>query len=224
MIFDPENDAWYKDITNENKIRQYIEEEDLNRAYDFLHCFLLGSGLDSNAEFREIVEEYREDRTETIKIDLTEFLKRNFGQLNKPLRTIFKFSEKFYIEDSNEKVRVLFVWEDIDLEEDFEGLPDKTYIQPLRNLNEDLVTYITVHNVLRPNGYKILAVSYPGAQGDRVILIEPEKGRRQKRKYLDVISFSSEKDITTLQENKGKFSSDRVQSSINEVVKYHKKS
>ncbi|HLG34317.1 MAG TPA: hypothetical protein VI757_05500 [Bacteroidia bacterium] len=81
------------------------------------------------------------------------------------------------------------------------------------------VTYISVHNVLRENGYKLIAVSYPGAQGDRVILAEAGTGRRQQRRYIDIISFLP-KSHTALQENKGKFSPASIQHEIKELAKY----
>ena len=76
-----------------------------------------------------------------------------------------------------------------------------------------------VHNVLKQNDYKIIAVSYPGAQADRVILIAPGTGRKQERRYIDIISYLPNK-YTTLQENKGKFSRAQTQNDIDELRKY----
>ncbi len=85
--------------------------------------------------------------------------------------------------------------------------------------DEDDITYISVHNVLRQNGYKLIAVSYPGAQGDRVVLAEAGTGRRQQRRYIDIISFLP-KSHSALQENKGKFSPASIQHEIKELSKY----
>ncbi len=90
----------------------------------------------------------------------------------------------------------------------------------MKNIDEDLVTYITIHNILRPQGYKILAASYPGAQGDRVILIEAKKGRKQQRRYVDVIAFYDKKNISTLQSNKGEFNSKVIQKEIDEMKNF----
>jgi hypothetical protein len=62
-------------------------------------------------------------------------------------------------------------------------------------------------------------VSYPGAQADRVVLIAPGTGRRQERRYIDIISYLPNK-FTTLQENKGKFSLAQTQKDIDELQKY----
>ena len=55
-----------------------------------------------------------------------------------------------------------------------------------RDLNEDLITFSSVE-IYKKLGCKLLAVSYPGAQGDRCIL-EDGKGRKNKRIYVDIIA------------------------------------
>lgn len=52
-----------------------------------------------------------------------------------------------------------------------------------------------------------------------MILVEPETGRRQKRKYLDIICYLPEK-TTNLQENKGAYQPGKVQKDISELSKY----
>jgi len=219
MTFILNNDAWYKDIPKENEIDEYIKKHGLKRGFDFLYCFMLGSGLFRNDDFKSIVSEYEKSSSECLKIDLTDFINNNFLRLNKALRTIFTFSKAFYIEDADRKKRVVFSWKNIEAECSLVDT-NKTVLRKLTELDEDLVTYITIHSILRPNKFKILAVSYPGAQGDRVILIEPGTGRRQKRKYVDIISYLPSKKITTLQEDKGKFSLKDIQDCINEISKY----
>lgn len=61
-------------------------------------------------------------------------------------------------------------------------------IEILKNngLNEDLVTYSSVE-LYKKLKCRLLAVSYPGAQGDRCLL-ETEKGRNNKRIYIDIIA------------------------------------
>ena len=76
-----------------------------------------------------------------------------------------------------------------------------------------------LHNVLKKNEFVILAVSYPGAQADRVVLIAPGTGRKQERRYIDIISYLPKK-FTNLQENKGKYSPSEIQKEINELTKY----
>lgn len=218
MMFSETNNAWYKDINQENTIEKYIEEHGLREAYDFLVCFSLGSGLYKNSEFMEIVRKCKRQSL-TININLTEFIVSNFFELNKQLRTIFGYSSLFVIEDTYNRRRVIFNWTPYNEPSFFERYQNVGAIYERNILEEDDVTYITVHNILRPNDYEIIAVSYPGAQADRRILIQPGTGRRQPRKYVDVISFLPKK-FTNLQENKGLFSSTEVQNDIIEMSKY----
>jgi len=219
MMLDEGNDAWYKDIPKEDEIRNYIKRNGLSTAYDFLYCFALGSGLHNNKEFMDIVKAQKKTSFKTATIDLTPFIKNNFFKLSKPLRTIFGFSSLFAIEDSNGERRVILNWKHYDEPDFFKGYADVTPIVERTILEEDDVTYITIHNILRPNGYKIIAASYPGAQADRVILIEPGTGRRQKRKYIDIICYLPDR-TTNLQENKDIFQSREIQEDINELSKY----
>jgi hypothetical protein len=219
MLFSRENDAWYKDTPEEEQIRRYIRENGLSNAYDFLLCFSLGSGLYNNKNFMDIIKQYEGQTSRVATIDLTDFILTNFFDLNKALRTIFGYSSLFAIEDDDGQKRVIFRWKPYNEPTFFQKYSDATSIYERRILEEDDVTYITVHNILKPNGYKIIAVSYPGAQADRRILIEPGTGRRQPRKYVDVISFLPRK-VTSLQENKGLFSPIEVKNSINEMSMY----
>ncbi|KLI44473.1 hypothetical protein SZ52_01720 [Brachyspira hyodysenteriae] len=68
------------------------------------------------------------------------------------------------------------------------------------NTKEDIITYASVQ-LLKKAGCDILAVSYPGAQGDKAILIG--NGRKTKRIYIDIISYKkSNKILVLLHENK----------------------
>jgi hypothetical protein len=221
MMFDEENDAWYKDIPKETEINHYIKQNGLTTPYDFLYCFALGSGLHENEEFMAVVKKFEKDVSQTIKINLTDFIKQNFFRLSKPLKTIFQYSILFVIENRLGERKVIFEWEPYEEPELFEDYGDATSIKERTVFEEDDVTYITIHNILRPNGYRIIAASYPGAQADRVILVEPKTGRRQKRKYLDIICYLPEK-ATNLQENKGIYQSSQIQQDINELSKYKK--
>jgi hypothetical protein len=219
MMFNKNNTSWYKDTPNESKITSYLAKNGLKTTDDFLHCFSLGSGTIANVKFQTFLQKFKNNSNETVKIDLSTFLNVNFHTLNKSLRTIFKFSKQFHIIDTDGKTRVKFVWQPFSTENNFATFPNVTPIQLRTLLDEDDITYISVHNVLKNNGYKLIAVSYPGAQGDRVVLAEAGTGRRQKRRYIDIVSYLPQKH-TVLQENKGKFTPSQIQSEINELAKY----
>lgn len=91
------------------------------------------------------------------------------------------------------------------------------------DITEDEVTYAIIHRVLIPNKFRIVSVSYPGAQGGMAVLTEPGKGKSQKRSYLDVIALAP-KDVSTfdvlLNENKGEFSTAGVKSDVEKLRKY----
>jgi hypothetical protein len=221
MLFSTNNDAWYNGTPEEDQIRNYINRNGLSTPYDFLLCFSLGSGLHRNRIFMDIVNGSKSNRSQSVIIDITDFIQKSFSELNKPLRTIFGYSSLFAIEDDNGEKRVVFKWKPYDEPAFFAQYPAITPIFERRMLEEDDITYISVHNILVPNGYKIIAVSYPGAQADRRILIQPGTGRRQPRKYIDIISFLPNR-VTSLQENKGPFSGTEIQNDIDEMSNYKK--
>ncbi len=219
MLFDKNNTAWYKDTTNEKVITNYLKRNGLETASDFLHCFLLGSGTIKNEKFVKLTKNFISSKSKSISIDLSSFLSQNFFTLNKALRTVFKFSKQLHITDTAGEIRIKFVWNKFNFANDFTKFPAITPIQNRTVFDEDDITYISVHNVLRQNGYKLIAVSYPGAQGDRVVLAEAGTGRRQQRRYIDIISYLP-KSHSVLQENKGKYAPKSIQSEITELAKY----
>lgn len=219
MLFNADNNAWYKDTPKEDEIQDYIEEKGLTNGYDFLYCFMLGSGLYNNADFKEIVEIYKDKEDNILTVDLTNFLKNNYPNLNKAMRTIFKNSIFLKITDGNNELRVKFIWDEFNKDEDYKSFPNVSKINERDCFDEDDVTYITVHNILKINKFSIIAVSYPGAQADRVVLVAPGTGRRQERRYIDIIAYLPKK-CTNLQENKGNYSPSQIQKEINELSKY----
>ena len=219
MLLTAQNDAWYKDTPQESAISGYIKKSGLTTAYDYLYCFALGSGLHSNAEFMDVVRKFEGNPAKMVRYDLTRFIERNFSSLNKPLRTIFGNSRLFAIEDSSGNRRVTFTWQPYEELEFFKDYPATTPLRERTSFDEDDVTYVSIHNILRPNGYRIVAASYPGAQGDRVILVQSGTGRRQQRTYLDIVAFLPDR-FTNLQENKPRFVRDTIQEDIDVLAKF----
>ena len=84
------------------------------------------------------------------------------------------------------------------------------------DVEEDEITYISVHDIFRPNNYIVIAKSYPGSQGDRAILPQKDKGRSQLRVFVDIIAYLPDKH-TNLQENKPVFSNKSIQSDIDKL-------
>ncbi len=220
MIFDKDKNEWYKNVPKEKQIKEIIKKTGLRKPEDFLRVFYLGSGLQSIIKFGDLKRYVIKSNDSILILNLSKFIVKYWEELNKPLKTIFKFSKQFYIIDKNGNKKVVFKWNNI-------NPPSQEHIErkvtPLKNItdiDEDLVTYITIHNVLKQQNYKILAASYPGAQDDRVILTMAGSGRKQPRRYVDVIAFSIKKNISALQSNKGTFSSALINKEINELKNY----
>lgn len=89
-------------------------------------------------------------------------------------------------------------------------------------VDEDEVTYVIVHKVLIPNGFKIVSISYPGAQGGGAILPNPELGKAQPREYPDIIAIPPKcsKIDVVLNESKGMFSKANVEKDIAKMLLY----
>lgn len=91
-------------------------------------------------------------------------------------------------------------------------------------VDEDEVTYAIVHRVLIPNGFKIVSVSYPGAQGGGAVLPNPELGKAQPREYPDVIALppSGSNIDVVLNESKGMFVKTQVEKDVEKILLYKK--
>lgn len=107
------------------------------------------------------------------------------------------------------------------------GFGQKSSITPVelisREVDEDEVTYALVHRVLQPNGFQIIAISYPGAQGGSPILPETGAGRRQKRVYPDVIALPPAARVdfdALLNESKGMFEQASVLADVGKLQRY----
>ena len=90
-----------------------------------------------------------------------------------------------------------------------------------REVDEDEVTYAIVHRVLRPAGFNIISISYPGAQGGNAVLPHPEAGKAQERIYPDVIATvpgGSSIDVL-INESKGMFSRE-VEQDVKKVLMF----
>ena len=103
---------------------------------------------------------------------------------------------------------------------------ENTLPTPLKKIeqfvDEDEVTYAIVHNVLIPNGFKLVSVSYPGAQGGNAILPFPENGKSQERIYLDTLALppvDSGFDVL-INESKGMFKISEIKRDVDKISKF----
>lgn len=137
-------------------------------------------------------------------INITKFISDNFNSFNKQLFAIFSNSDKLLIQDKKEKNRIILRWDNIQGIFEGESNIKTTKIKERDFIEEDDITYIVAHQVLKKNGFKIISLSYPGAQGDRAILPQAGTGRGQSRKYIDIVACYPGKYLD-LTENKGSY-------------------
>lgn len=142
--------------------------------------------------------------------DLMNCLNSNLSVIN----NLLHFGEKIILCDLSDNVIVEIKWnlELVDnyyLTERKKSLTTPKIKMPIKLLpndiiNEDVVTFASM-SVFLMNNMKNIAVSYPGAQGDRKIL--QGTGLTTKRDYIDIISVhkcSDDEYDVFLQENKKK--------------------
>lgn len=89
-------------------------------------------------------------------------------------------------------------------------------------VNEDEVSYTLVHRILKPNGFNIVSVSYPGAQGSMAVLPQPELGKAQPREYIDIIATppaGCNIDVV-LNESKGMFQLSEIVKDVAKIMLY----
>ena len=107
-------------------------------------------------------------------------------------KSIFFLSTKLLLTDVNRKVICSIQWNNNPIEKYKKTLYKTNYlpidIEPLTNTSakEDIITFASVE-LYKKLQYDLLAVSYPGAQGDRCILTG--NGRNVLRTYIDIIAY-----------------------------------
>lgn len=170
--------------------------------------------------------------------DLTNIKKEIFS--NKVLFSLIVFGDGIVVHSCDNSLKINIYWS---REKLFGKAPKKTleYLKSVLNsndspkalnikqvteeINEDEVTYINVHQILKKNGFKIVSVSYPGAQGDLSILPDRAKGRSQERLYIDIIAWlpsllHSHSRELTLEEAKGRFVETKINQDVNKLKSF----
>lgn len=211
FVFDAAKKTWYDGAAQSALVERHVRDSRLAAPYDYALCFALGTKIDDR--LRGPLALVRNGRRE---VDIDEFLNANYDTLPKALRIIFSFSDRLELRSPEGDAMVAFTYR--------RRTPRRTAVRyppaPLvrAGMTEDDVTYLIVHDVLRKNGLEIVAVSYPAAQGDRVMLIEKSTGRTQRRDYIDLV-FLTRANIH-LQENKARFAQGAVKKDVDKLRLY----
>ncbi|MHA1284809.1 MAG: hypothetical protein ACTSQP_20090 [Promethearchaeota archaeon] len=145
---------------------------------------------------------------------------------NNTIKNILFYSDKIILTNKERNIILSIKWNKEIIENYFEEIKINTYnyLMPLplrkcqnKDINEDIITYLCVQ-IIRKSKFRIIAVSYPSAQGERCILIG--EGRHTKRKYIDIIAikkFDSNFNIL-LQENKDNLNNISVKKDIKKMI------
>ncbi len=189
-----------------------------------------------NALLEKVDEAIKKDLPLDAEFDITDVILKNRSNISgRVIMTVCYFLDGLLLNQNGLKI----IWDRFKLleterENFLEGLRRKFGFDvpsepiPVRllteNCNEDEITYAVVHRVLLPNNFRVVSVSYPGAQGGAAVLPEPGTGKSQKRNYLDVVAFppkeSKAKFDILLDENKGMFAAKKVEDDIAKLRKY----
>ena len=191
-------------MTNKDEMIKYVSEHKSSfSTEDAKYVFFRGLGIDRF--FKKINIEKN-----VIILDDAELLNYLRTASGFALKSIFILSKSIILTDKNRKIRLTIQYNRNVIDEYLKILNSFTYeVTKIRqiesnDITEDIVTYASAH-LLKTAGMKILAISYPGAQGDRCMLIG--EGRNVNREYIDLIAYSEDQDNSinlTLHESKDK--------------------
>lgn len=191
---------------NKDEMLKYVSNHKENfSSEDAKNVFFKGLGIDKY--FKKV--NISDGNVVLDDEEMIDYLKKSSGFA---LKSIFILTSNIVLTDKKRNVLLNIQYNRKVIDDYVEILSNFTYdITPIKQLssqdiNEDIVTFASAH-LLKKAGMKILAISYPGAQGDRCMLIG--KGRKVKREYIDLIAYSKAMNdtiILALHESKEKIS------------------
>ena len=187
---------------------------------DAIHVFTCGLNIDHAIRFERI-----SDHNYIIKDDVL----RQFLLTHKSIvpKTIFFLSTELRLTDKNRDIICTVKWSKKPILEFLNSVSTSNTtpirIKPLTidEAKEDIVTFASVELYKKLN-MNLLAVSYPGAQGDRCILTG--SGRNVLRKYVDIIAYKTKGNgiLVFLEECKSDFSKSLSDvDKLNKIVSNH---
>lgn len=189
----------FNNLATEEELYRRFEEGEVTTPADYADS--LADAISFEEDFREHVD------LSGNSADLSEFLNGQFDDLPSCWRLLFLYSEEHRLLDGHRNEVFTFTWDSFDRDPfaSFQTHSDGRAASPLRTrkgVSEDFVTYASLE-VYRENGFTPIATSYPGAQSDKPILPDFEKGGRgQRRTYPDAVAVGDDSSLC-LQESKG---------------------
>ena len=135
-------------------------------------------------------------------------------------KSIFFLSTKIILTDQYRRTICSISWNSTPIKEYLNTLYNANYtpleLSPLNHstAKEDIVTYASIE-LYKKMQCNLLAVSYPGAQGDRCIL-SGRAGRKASRTFIDIIAYKENSGVTTVYLEECK---DTISKSVNDSRK-----
>lgn len=126
------------------------------------------------------------------------------AKLSRPGMAIFSSCDRFEVTDTADRVLLDLRWTTMPVAPVVGHSVDATAIRTTDRLTEDEVTYCIAHDVLASQGFTLISVSYPGAQGDFALV--SGTGRKASRTYIDIVAVKAGHWLS-LTESKGKTNS-----------------
>ncbi len=180
-------------MSNKAEMIKYVSEHKTSFSKeDAKYVFFKGLGIDRYFKKASI-------ENDVIELDDAELLHYLRNASGFALKSIFILSSSIILTDNRRKTLLTIKYNRNVIVKYLMVLNEFTYeITKIRQLssddiNEDIVTYASAY-LLKAAGMKLLAISYPGAQGDRCMLIG--EGRKVNREYIDLIAYGREKNDT----------------------------
>ena len=179
-------------LSRKNELLNYVTEiiNHNNNVFtdeNALHIFTYGLNIEQSIEFVRVNEHEYKIEDEILK----KFLLTHQSIVAK---TIFFLSTELRLTDKNRNIICTIKWSEKPIREYLNHLHTNNYrttkISPLSmgDAKEDIITFASVELYKRMQ-CELLAVSYPGAQGDRCILTG--SGRKVLRTYVDIIAYKN---------------------------------
>lgn len=219
--------ALFDRVSREQMLKKYVEDiiENKDNVFteaDALYVFCTALNIDDALCFDKISK-----KSYFIEDDiLLNFL---LSHPSMTAKSIFFLSTELRLTDRNREIICTVRWNKEVIDRFIKKIASVNYgitkIVPLSmgNANEDIITFASVQ-IYKKLKYELLAVSYPGAQGDRCILTD--NGRKVLRTYVDIIAYKNSKEGMNvyLQENKKDFlSTVRDIEKLQKLIKNKKK-
>lgn len=200
-------DALGREQILENYVKNIIKKGNVFTDDDAIYVFKTALSIDDSLPFKKVSAHNYNIADE----DLLHFLNTHPSISTK---SIFFLSTELQLTDKDRNLICSIKWSDVPIKQFINNISTTNFnitkISDLsiRDAKEDIITYAGVE-LFKKLKYDLLAVSYPGAQGDRCVLTG--SGRDVIRTYIDIIAYKSDSDgiKVHLQECKEKFSASK---------------